>query len=57
MNCTSRNGMRLAAGILATLPVLGCVTPGAGSLDRSAGHNGDFELVHSGLPVNWVVSR
>jgi len=46
-----------AAGVLAVLAVSGCVIPGIGARDRSAGINGDFEVVRDGLPVNWIVSR
>ena len=46
-----------AAGFLALLAVSGCVVPGIGVHDRSAGVNGDFEVVRGGFPANWILSR
>lgn len=35
----------------------GCVIPGMYESDASIGDNGSFEVVQSGLPVNWIVGR
>jgi len=35
----------------------GCVVPGMGEMDSSLGDNGSFEVVRSGLPVNWIIGR
>ena len=35
----------------------GCVLPGMYEMDSSVGDNGSFEIVESGLPVNWIIGR
>jgi hypothetical protein len=45
------------AALVALVTVSGCVVPGMGRKDRSLGFNGSFEIVRSGLPVNWELSR
>lgn len=49
-------GATAAAGLGFAI-LSGCVIPGTGEFDKSVGHNGSFEIVRSGLPVNWYVSR
>jgi len=45
------------ACVIALLAIPGCVVPGMGPQDKNVGYNGSFEIVRSGLPVNWIVSR
>ncbi len=44
-------------GAISILSVSGCVVPGTGVHDPTIGYNGDFEIVQSGMPVNWNLSR
>ncbi len=44
-------------GLIAILAISGCVVPGMGPHDRDLGYNGSFEVIESGLPVNWTISR
>jgi len=59
MNSSRINEWLIAAatsGVVLTL-LSGCVVPGMGSLDEPVGDNGSFEIVQSGMPVNWVIGR
>ena len=44
-------------GVIAFMLLSGCIVPGIGEMDSSVDDNGSFEIVRSGLPVNWVVGR
>lgn len=44
-----------ALGVVAGGLLPGCNKMSASVLDESAGMNGGFEIVKSGLPVNWIV--
>lgn len=53
---TSRSRLIVGATILLLL-VPGCIVPGIGDIGGPVGSNGSFEIVRSGLPINWVLGR
>lgn len=50
-------GATIVAIVAIVAPFSGCVIPGMGEMDPSAGINGSFEIEQSGLPVNWFIGR
>jgi hypothetical protein len=47
----------LVGALVTTALLTGCVIPGAGEMDSSVDENGSFEVVRSGMPVNWIMDR
>lgn len=42
---------------IALLLISACIVPGIGEIDSSVDKNGSFEVVRSGMPVNWIMDR
>ena len=57
MKTTALRVLLCATSILLAAVLNGCIIPSVYEIDRSAGPNDSFEIVESGLPVNWFFSR